>query len=104
MGPRGADALPLLLVGLIPTTYFLVSFYFTIPLIIDKQMGFWTALTTGFRMVHKHWFHVLGLLILASVVNIPGVCVCVLGVLCTAPLGLAAVGYAYEDIFGRQNA
>jgi hypothetical protein len=99
-----SSALPLLLVGLIPATYFYVSFYFTVPLIIDKQMGFWTALTTGFKMVHKHWFHVLGLLILVSMVNIPGLCVCLIGVLFTAPLGLAAVCYAYEDIFGRQNA
>ena len=44
------------------------------------------------------------LLILAGLVNIPGFCVCVIGALFTAPLGLAAVCYAYEDIFGRQNA
>ncbi len=99
-----SSALPLLLIGLILATYFFVSFYFTVPLIIDKQMGFWTALTTGFKMVHKHWFHVLGVLILASVVNISGLCVCLIGFLFTAPLGLAAICYAYEDIFGRQNA
>jgi hypothetical protein len=98
------SAIPLLLVGLIPATYLYVSFYFTIPLIIDKQMGFWTALTLSFKMVHKHWFHLLGLIILVSLVNIPGFCVCVIGALFTAPLGIAAVCYAYEDIFGRQNA
>ena len=98
-----SSGLPLLLIGIIPATYFAVSFYFTFPLIIDKQMGLWTAICTSFRMVHKHWFHVLGLLILAGLVNIPGLCVCIIGALFTAPLGLAAVCYAYEDIFGRQN-
>jgi len=99
-----SSAIPLLLIGLIPATYFYVSFYFTVPLIIDKRMGLRAALFTSFKMVHKHWFHVLGLLILASLVNIPGVCICGVGVLFTAPLALAAVCYAYEDIFGRQNA
>lgn len=98
-----SSAVPLLLVGLIPATYFAVSFYFTFPLIIDKQMGLWTAICTSFKMVHKHWFHVLALLILMGLVNIPGFCVCILGALFTAPLGLAAVCYAYEDIFGRQK-
>jgi GYF domain 2 len=98
-----SSALPLLLVGLIPATYFFVSLYFTVPLIIDKQMGLWTAMCTCWKMVHKHWFHIFGLVVLASLVNIPGFCVCVIGILFTAPLGLAAVCYAYEDIFGRQN-
>jgi hypothetical protein len=96
--------LPLLLIGIIPATYFTVSFYFTFPLIIDKQMGLWTAICTSFKMVHKHWFHILALLILAGLVNISGICICLIGALFTAPLGLAAVCYAYEDIFGRQNA
>ncbi len=98
-----STGLPLLLIGIIPATYFAVSFYFTFPLIVDKQMGLWTAIRTGWRMVHKHWFHVLGVLILAGLVNIPGLFVCCIGALFTAPLGLAAVCYAYEDIFGRQN-
>jgi hypothetical protein len=97
------SALPLLLIGLVPATYFFVSLYFTAPLIIDKQMGLWTAMCTGWKMVHKHWFHVFGLIVLASLLNIPGFCVCIVGVLFTAPLGLAAVCYAYEDIFGRQS-
>jgi len=99
-----SSAVPLLLIGIIPATYFAVSFYFTFPLIIDKQMGLWTAICTSFRMVHKHWFHILALLILMGLVNIPGFCVCIIGALFTAPLGLAAVCYAYEDIFRRQNA
>jgi len=94
----------LLIIGLIPATYILVSWTFTLPLIVDKQMGVWTAITTGWRMVNKHWFHVFGLIILMSLVNIPGACMCGIGILFTMPIGLAALCYAYEDIFGRQNA
>jgi hypothetical protein len=98
------SGLPLLLIGLVPATYFVVSWSFTVPLIIDKQMGFWTALTTGWRMVNKHWFHVFGLLVLTGLLNLAGVMMCCIGVLFTVPLGIAALCYAYEDIFGRQNA
>jgi hypothetical protein len=99
-----SSALPYLLIGLIPATYFLVSLCFTTPLIIDKQMGLWTALCTGWKMVHKHWFHIFGVVLLAGLLNIPGFCVCGIGFLFTAPLGIAALCYAYEDIFGRKNA
>jgi hypothetical protein len=98
------SALPLLIIGLIPATYILVSWTFMLPLIVDKQMGFWTAITTSWRMVNKHWFHVFGLIILTSLVNIPGACMCGIGILFTMPIGIAALCYAYEDIFGRQNA
>jgi hypothetical protein len=96
--------LPLLLIGMIPLTYLFVSFCFTFPLIVDKPLGFWNALGLSWRMVHKHWFHIFGLVVLVSILNIPGGCLCYVGLLFTMPLGLAALCYAYEDIFGRQNA
>lgn len=96
--------LPIFLVCLIPAMYFSVNWQFAVPLIVDKQMGFWTALRTSWKMVHKHWFHILGLIILIGLVNVPGFCMCVVGVIFTIPIGIAALCYAYEDIFGRQNA
>lgn len=95
-------ALPFFLC-LLPVMYFSVNWAFTVPLIIDKQMGFWTAMKTSWKMVHKHWFHVFGLLVLVGLINLAGFCVCCVGALFTVPLSLAAVMYAYEDIFGRQN-
>ena len=95
--------LPMLLIGLVPWTYFFVSLSFTYPLIVDKEMSFWKAITTSWKVVHKHWFHIFGLVILASLLNIPGSCMCYVGLLFTMPFGLAVICYAYEDIFGRQN-
>jgi len=99
-----SSSLPILLLCLIPAAYFGTNWLFTAPLIVDKQMGFWTALRTSWKMAHKHWFHIFVLWILVTLVNIPGACLCGIGVLFTIPLGLAALCYAYEDIFGRQNA
>ena len=48
--------LPVLLVCAIPATYLGVCWKFTLPLIIDRQMNFWTAMGTSRRMVKKHWW------------------------------------------------
>ena len=98
-----SSSLPILLLCMIPATYLAVNWQFTMPLIIDKQMGFWTAMRTSWRMVHKHWFHLLGLAILIGLLNLAGVLACFVGWIVTVPLGLAALCYAYEDIFGRQS-
>jgi hypothetical protein len=58
----------------------------------------------SWKIVHKHWFHVFGLVVLISLLNIAGVFVCCLGWLATVPLGTLAICYAYEDIFGRKTA
>lgn len=98
-----AASAPICLICLVPITYFSVNWSFTLPLIIDKQMGFWTAMKTSWKMVHKHWFHVFGLLVLVGLINVVAFCACCIPALFTVPFTLAAYTYAYEDIFGRQN-
>jgi uncharacterized membrane protein len=98
-----SESLPIFFICLIPSMYLAVNWQFTLPLIVDKQMGFWTAMRTSWKMVHKHWFHIFGLLVLAGLLNVAGALVCCVGLLITMPFGIAAICYAYEDIFGRQN-
>ena len=99
----GATA-PIFLACMIPITYLSVNWIFTLPLIVEKQMGFWTAMKTSWKMVHKHWFHVFGLVVLMGLLNIAGLCACCVGLLVTVPFGVAALMFAYEDIFGRKAA
>jgi uncharacterized membrane protein len=94
-------SLPVLLVCAIPATYLAVCWKFTLPLIIDKQLDFWTAMGTSRKMVKKHWWHVFGLVILISLLNIAGICACCVGVLFTIPIGIAALMFAYETIFSE---
>ncbi|MGO9586262.1 MAG: DUF975 family protein [Limisphaerales bacterium] len=91
--------LPVFLICMIPTIYLQVRWVFTLPLIIDKQMDFWTAMKTSWKMVGKHWWQVFGLVILIGLLNIVGVLACCVGALFTAPIGYAALMYAYETIF-----
>jgi hypothetical protein len=96
--------LPVFLICLVPTIYLQVRWIFTLPLIIDKQMNFWTAMKTSWKMVGKHWWQVFGLVILIGLVNIVGVLACCVGALFTAPIGYGALMYAYETIFSSTDA
>lgn len=102
--PALAGVLPYALIGIIPAVYLTVSWQFTLPLIIDKQMDFWDAMKMSFKKVHKHWFHVFGFTVVAGLINLAGVCVCCIGLLFTAPIAIAATMYVYETIFGESRA
>jgi uncharacterized membrane protein len=97
-------SLPVLLVCAIPAIYLSVSWKFTLPLIIDKELDFWTAMQTSRKQVGKHWWHVFGLTILISLLNVVGLMLCCIGLLFTLPVGIAALMFAYETIFTERPA
>ncbi|HTB82532.1 MAG TPA: DUF975 family protein [Candidatus Sulfotelmatobacter sp.] len=95
--------LPVLLVCAIPAMYLATSWKFTLPLILDKRMDFWTAMKTSFKMVNRHWWQIFGLIVLVGLLNVGGVIACCIGLLLTAPIGYAAEMFAYETIFGERK-
>ena len=97
-------SLPVLLLCAIPAIYLSVSWKFTLPLIVDKQLDFWTAMKTSRKQVGKHWWHVFGLLVIVGLLNIAGLCLCCVGLLFTIPIGIAALMFAYETIFSERQA
>ena len=99
-----ASTLPILLICMIPVTYLSVNWLFTQSLIIDKQMDFRTAMKTGWKMVHKHWWSVFGLVVITGLLNVAGFCLCCVGLLFTVPVGFAALMFAYETIFSERHA
>jgi uncharacterized membrane protein len=94
---------PVLLICALPVMYLSTCWQFTLPLIMDKGMNFWTAMMTSLKMVNKHWFQVFGLVLLIGLLNLAGIILCCLPVLFTAPIGFAALMYGYETIFGQQK-
>jgi uncharacterized membrane protein len=96
-------SLPVFLVCMIPSTYLGVCWKFSLALIMDKQMDFWTAMKTSWKMVNKHWWQVFGVVLLIGLLNLAGVVLCCLPVLFTFPVGIAALMYAYETIFGARK-
>lgn len=101
-GPIFGNAMPIYLVCLVPWFYLLVNLEFTLPLIIDKQMDFWTAMKTSWRMVHKHWLTVFGLSFLSIIIFLAGSLLCCCGLPFTFVISTAAIIIAYETIFGER--
>ena len=87
------------IIALIPAIYFGVSWMFSLPLIIDKQMEFWPAMSASRRMVGKHWWLVFGLLVVCGLINVAGFVVCCVGIFFSLPIVFGAMMYAYESIF-----
>jgi uncharacterized membrane protein len=95
------SGLPWILVCMIPSIYVSVSFIFTLPLIIDKDLDFWPAMQASRRMVAKHWWLLFGMLVLVGLVSMVGIFGCCIGILFTIPIGYGALMSAYETIFGK---
>jgi hypothetical protein len=108
---HNAAALPLLvvggallLVGALISIYLSVCWMFTLPLVADKGMDFWSAMKLSRAVVRKHWWAWFGFMFVVGLVAMAGVLACCVGLLFTAPVALAAMMYAYEDVFSRPAA
>jgi glycerophosphoryl diester phosphodiesterase family protein/uncharacterized protein DUF4339 len=106
MAHRNAVTAPLLLcasvgllIAIIPLVYLSVSWIFTLPLIIDRQTDFWTAMAASRKMVTKHWAAVFALLVVCGLINVVGFGLCFVGFFVSLPITLSALMYAYESIF-----
>ncbi len=84
---------------LVPGIYMAVAWFFSIPLVIDRQMSFWAAMESSRKMVNKHWFLVFAFLLVYGLVSMAGLIACCIGVFVSLPIGLGALMYAYETIF-----
>lgn len=92
------------LVCLIPAMILTVNWMFTLPLIMDKGLDFWTAMKTSWRQVAKHWWQLFGLLLLVGLINVGGMILCCVGLIFTFPLGIAATMFAYETLFSDRRS
>jgi len=88
-----------LLLALIPALYLSISWFFTIPLVMDRRLEFWPAMKASRAQVGRHWWTVLGLIIVLGVVNCVGVLLCCVGLFFATPLYFIALACAYETLF-----
>ena len=96
--------IPLVLLALTPAVYLQTCWAFTLPLILDKGLDFGAAMKLSRKMVRKHWWPVFGLMMLVGLMNLVGVLMCLVGLLFTVPISIAALMYAYETIFAAQKS
>ncbi len=88
---------------ILPGIYLGVAWKFTLPLVIDKRMGFWEAMELSRKVVTRQWWILFALFIVAALISAVGVIACCVGVFATVPIGIAASLYAYEDILGSKT-
>ena len=107
LGLGGLVSILLVCVGLLlcvlPGIYLAVGYTFVLPLIIDKKYDFWTAMEVSRRVVHRQWWPMFGLGLILFLLNVLGALACVVGLIATAPVSVAVMMYAYEDLFGPRG-
>jgi uncharacterized membrane protein len=90
-------------VFLAPIIYLSVIWGFSLPLVIDKGLGFWQAMETSRKVVHQHWFSVFLLMLVVVLLNFVGLLICCVGLFLSVPLGMAMSMYAYETMFSPRE-
>jgi hypothetical protein len=84
----------------LPGIYLTVAWWFTLPLIMDKRLDFWSAMELSRKVVTRHWWKFLGFCIVLLLLKLAGLVVFCIGFLIAGPIVMASLMYAYEDIFG----
>lgn len=92
-----------ILACIIPGVYLSVAWILTGPLIVDRQLDFWSAMELSRKVVTQHWWMMFLLLAVMALISLAGLVVCCVGLLAAFPLGLGALIYAYEDIFSQSG-
>lgn len=88
---------------IIPGIYLGVAYLLTVPLILDRNMGFWEAMETSRKVVTKSWFSWFVFGLFMFVINLGGLLACVVGLFFTIPLTYCILIAAYEDVVGIQR-
>ncbi|MGF1571040.1 MAG: hypothetical protein ACFCVD_23685 [Nodosilinea sp.] len=88
---------------ILPGIYLAVAYLFAQPFVIDKNLGFWSAMETSRKLITKRWFSFLGLILLLFLLNLAGAIALGVGLLVTIPYSSCIVAAAYEDIVGLNS-
>lgn len=85
--------------GVLAYTYLAVAWMFALPLVSDKGYGFWPAMNLSRRVVNRHFWMLLLLLIAGGLIMLAGMLALCLGVLVTGPLMMLVWAGQYDRIF-----
>lgn len=89
------------LILIIPAIYLGVAWQLTLPIIQDKRIGFWEAMEVSRKVLSRNWWGMFGLTLVIMLLNFAGALLCGIGMFVSLPLGLIALAYVYEDLFGN---
>jgi predicted Ser/Thr protein kinase/uncharacterized membrane protein len=84
---------------ILPGIYLLVAYVFALPLVMDKGLDFWPAMELSRKIVSRHWWKFFGFGLILLGLCLAGFIALIVGALIAAPIAMASLMYAYEDIF-----
>jgi uncharacterized membrane protein len=87
------------LITAVPVVYLSICWLYSIPLVIDKRIDFWPAMELSRKVVNMHWGKVFLLAVVCGLISLAGILALCVGFLVALPVVVAALMYAYEDIF-----
>jgi uncharacterized membrane protein len=79
-------------------------FYFTLPLIVDRNMDISSALSASYEATKKNWFMFTLFAFVVSLLASLGQFACYVGLLVSYPLQFTISAIAYRDTFGVPGA
>ena len=92
------------LLCVIPGLVLAAMYKFTYLFIVDKRMDFWPAMQASHAVVKNDYFGFTMFLILMALVNLLGALCCIVGILISIPVTLAAITVAYQELVGLDPA
>src|SRR5262249_7492429 len=84
----------------IPSIIIAGFIFFAIPLIVDRNMGVFAAISASIEATKRQWWMFAIFVFAISLLSFVGVFGCVVGLLVTAPFYFTTPAIAYRDTFG----
>jgi len=91
------------LLCIIPGLVVASMYKFTYLFIFDKKMDFWPAMEASHAVVKNDYFGFTMFLIVMALINVLGFLCCIVGLLVTIPLSIAAITVAYQECVGFEQ-
>jgi hypothetical protein len=76
---------------------------FTYLFILDKKMDFWPAIEASHNVVKNDYFGFTMFILVLGLINILGCLACIVGLLVTVPMSIAAITIAYQEVVGFEQ-
>jgi uncharacterized membrane protein len=92
------------LLCVIPGLVVASMYKFTYLFIMDKRMDFWPAMEASHSVVKNDYFGFTMFLLAMVGINILGFLCCIVGMLVTLPMTIAAITVAYQEIVGFEQS
>jgi uncharacterized membrane protein len=91
------------LLCVIPGLVLAAMYKFTFLFIFDKKMDFWPAMEASHAVVKGDYFGFTMFMIVMALINVLGFLCCIVGLLVTIPMSVAAITVAYSECVGFEQ-